>query len=98
MARLILSGIFFSPAQLAIPPTNPISFGHFDLQTPVATFNLPGCHAALLYVVHLRHWGAVSPPPPLPLRIWSDPIISPSPFPSFVTSATELPSPLPPSP
>jgi hypothetical protein len=62
------------------------------------TFGLPGRRAALRCIIHLWHCGVASPPLPLPLQKWPHPIAFPSPFPSFVSDAIEVPPPLPPSP
>jgi hypothetical protein len=70
----------------------------FVIQTLAATFSLPAHRAALRRVIRLRHRGAASPPPPLPLRKWPHPIASLSPLLSPVTGAIEVPLPLPPSP
>jgi hypothetical protein len=94
----------FSLAQSAVRPNRAFSPSTqfplviFDLQTLAAAFGLPGCCTALRCVVCLWHHGAVSPPPPLPLKKWPHSITSPSLFLSPVTGDIEVPPPLPPFP
>jgi hypothetical protein len=103
LPHLILSTIFFS-AQSTVwsnhafgPPTQ-FSLVIFNLQMPTATFSLLGQHDALCCVVRLRHRGAASPPPPLPLWKWPHHIASISPFSSTLTNVIKVPPPLSPSP
>jgi hypothetical protein len=49
----------------------------FNLKTLATSFGLPS-RTAIHYVIRLRHRGAASPPPPLPLRKWPHPKASPS--------------------
>jgi hypothetical protein len=104
LAHLILSAIFFSLAQSVVQsnhtfgPSTQFPLVIFDFQTPDDAFGLPGHYAALHCVIRLRHRGAASPSPPLPLRKRSHPIASSSPFRSPVTNIIEVPPPLPPSP
>jgi hypothetical protein len=78
---------YFSSVQSAVRPNH--AFGPptqfplviFDLRMPAAAFGLPDRRTALHCVVRLRHRGAGSSAPPLPIWKWLHPIAFPFPFP-----------------
>jgi hypothetical protein len=97
-----LSNIFLADPTISLfqprtRATNPISLGHLQPLDASRRLRPPWMSCQFRCVIRLRHHGAALPPPPLPLRKLPHPITSPSPFPSPIIGAIEVPPLLPPS-